>query len=81
MEVRLSADKEARLRGFATRAGNNIRVNLGAPQGSNLRTSLGGRALVDLSPNNGPLSMGYWDYSGSFTNYILNNVCLATSCN
>ena len=59
---------------------NYIQVKLGAPQGSNLRTSLGGIALADLSPNNGPLSAGYWDYSGTFTNYILNNVCLARSC-
>ena len=24
---------------------------------------------------------GYWDYAGSLTNYILNNVCQSTSCN
>jgi hypothetical protein len=56
-----------------------IQVNLHAPRGTNLRTSLGGITLQDLSPINNPL-LGYWDYSGAFTNYILNNVCQPTPC-
>ena len=36
---------------------------------------------MDLSTYNGPLLNAYWDYSGNFTNYILNNVCQSTSCN
>jgi hypothetical protein len=59
---------------------NHIQVNLHAPRGTNLGTSLGGRPLQDLSPPNN-LQLGYWDYSGAFTNYILDNVCHATTCN
>ena len=38
---------------------------------------------ISLAPysNYSTLLQGYWDYSGSFTNYILNNVCQSTSCN
>lgn len=57
-----------------------IQTSLNAPQGSNIKTSLGGIALGDLSLRNGPLVNGYWDYSGAFTNYILNNVCQSTAC-
>jgi hypothetical protein len=34
-----------------------------------------------LGISNGQLVHGYWDYDGSFTNYILNNVCRMTVCN
>jgi hypothetical protein len=60
----------------------DIQVGLNnVPQGAHLGNSLGGITLVDLSRYNGPLLNGYWDYSGAFTNYILNNVCQATACN
>jgi hypothetical protein len=58
-----------------------IQTTLGASQGTNIKTSLGGISLVDLKPINGPLPNGYWYYSGAFTNYILNNVCQSTTCN
>ena len=54
-----------------------IQAQLNAPQGSSLNGSLGG---IKLSPYSS-LLQGYWDYSGAFTNYILNNVCQSTSCN
>ena len=55
-------------------------TSLKVPQGTHIKTSLGGITLGDLSPYNGPIVNGYWDYSGAFTNYILNNVCQSTSC-
>jgi hypothetical protein len=58
-----------------------IQKGLGAPQGSNLRSALGGIALSYYSWPDGPLLEGYWDYFGTFTQYILNNVCQSTSCN
>ena len=58
-----------------------IKTQLAAPQGSHLNNSLGGISLRSFPPNNGPLLSGYWDYFGDFTNYILNNVCQATTCN
>ena len=54
-----------------------IQKQLNAPQGSHLSNSLGGIPLAPYSS----LLQGYWDYSGSFTTYILNNVCQSTSCN
>lgn len=57
-----------------------IQHYLKAPAGTNLQNSLNGIALADLSPYNGPLIDGYWDYSGKFTNYILQNVCQSTIC-
>jgi hypothetical protein len=58
-----------------------IQSTLGTPQGTQIETSLGGLSLKDLSPSNGPPLNGYWDYSGAFTNYILNNACPGTICN
>ena len=58
---------------------NHIRFNLGAPQGTNLRSSLGGILLRAYPPQAGLLH-GRWDYSGDFTQYILNNVCQSTAC-
>lgn len=58
-----------------------IQRTLVVPQGNNIKTSLGGITLGDLSLTNGPLVNGYWNYSGAFKNYILNNVCQPTSCN
>ena len=57
-----------------------IQEKIIAPEGTNLRNSLGGISLTDLSPYNVPLVNGYWDYSGNFTNYILNHVCLSNFC-
>jgi len=56
-----------------------IQTHLNAPQGTSLK-GLGGISLAPYS-NYSTLLQGYWDYSGSFTNYILNNVCQSTSCN
>ena len=58
-----------------------LQLVLGAAQGNHLQNSLGGISLIDLSPYNGPLLNGYWDYSGNFTNYILYNVCQSSACN
>jgi hypothetical protein len=58
-----------------------IKAAIGAPQGSHLNNSLGGISFRTFPPWNGPVLNGYWDYFGDFTNYILNNVCQATSCN
>lgn len=58
-----------------------IKKDLNAQQGTNLQNSLGGISLRTFPPGNGPLLVGYWDYYGDFTNYILNNVCQATVCN
>lgn len=58
-----------------------IQGAIGAPEGTNLQSSLGGIPLTNLSRYNGPLVNGYWDYSGTFTNYIKNHVCLSTACN
>lgn len=58
-----------------------IQSHLGAPQGSNLRNTLGGINLRSYPWPDGPLVEGYWDYYGDFTNYILNNVCQSMSCN
>ena len=57
-----------------------IQHYLKAPAGTNLQNSLNGIALADLSPYNGPLIDAYWDYSGKFMNYILQNVCQSTIC-
>ena len=54
-----------------------IQTHLNAAEGTNLSNKLGG---IQLAPY-GSLLDGYWDYKGSFTNYILNNVCQSTSCN
>jgi hypothetical protein len=54
-----------------------IQKELNAPQGTHLSNSLGGIPLAPYSS----LLQGYWDYGGSFTTYILNNVCQSTSCN
>jgi hypothetical protein len=58
-----------------------------ASQGSHLANSLGGISLkkhpyppVPWVTTN-PLLEGYVDYLGDFTNYILNNICQAASCN
>jgi hypothetical protein len=59
-----------------------IQGALGAPQGSNLsHGTLGGIPLRQYDWPDGPLLNGYWDYAGDFTEYILNNVCQASSCN
>ncbi len=55
-----------------------LQTRLGAPQGTNLANSLGG---ITLKRPHSTLVHGYWDYAGDFTSYILNNVCLSTSCN
>lgn len=58
-----------------------IQHYLGAPQGSSLGNTLGGIKLRNYSwPDGRPLA-GYWDYSGDFTQYILNNVCKSSTCN
>jgi hypothetical protein len=60
-----------------------IRQQLQAPRGFNLHNTVGGIPLVFTPLNADPdiLLDGYWDSSGDFTNYILNNVCQSTSCN
>jgi hypothetical protein len=58
-----------------------IQKALQAPQGSNLGNSLGGIRLRTYPWGDGTLLQGYMDYYGDFTQYILNNVCQADSCN
>jgi hypothetical protein len=58
-----------------------IQSHLRAPQGSNLGNSLGGIPLRKYPWGDGTLLQGYMDYYGDFTQYILNNVCQANSCN
>jgi hypothetical protein len=61
-----------------------IQQALKAPQGSNLHNTLGGTQIINYFPNQWEprtLIDGYWDYAGSLTNYILNNVCQSTTCN
>jgi hypothetical protein len=58
-----------------------IQNDLHAPQGSNLQGTLGGRQIDTYRFDCDALLEGYWDYFGDYTNYLLNNVCLSTSCN
>jgi hypothetical protein len=58
-----------------------IQSRLHAPQGSNLHNTLGGIQLQTYPWGNPTLLEGYWDYPGTFTDYILDNVCQSTSCN
>ena len=56
-----------------------IQGKLQAPQGTHLQNSLCGISYIttprfNVIPLNGPLLEGYWDYSGAFTSYIMNNV-------
>ena len=57
---------------------------LNAPTGANLHSSLGGIRISNVRTDGAfePQSLvdGYWDYDGSLTQYILANVCQATSC-
>ena len=57
-----------------------IKDNLNVPvtQGLQVNYSLGG---IQPVPGRSSSASGYWDYEDAFTNYILNNVCLATVCN
>jgi hypothetical protein len=60
-----------------------IQQSLGAPEGTHLRSTVGGIQLTFMPGQFNPEAVldGYWDYWGDFTSYILNNVCESTSCN
>jgi hypothetical protein len=60
-----------------------IQNDLRAAQGSHLGNALGGISLrkYPWESQTQTLLGGYMDYLGDFTNYILNNVCQASSCN
>jgi len=66
-----------------------FQTQLNAPMGSNLMsTPLGNlitseKSLLGLVNADEPptITDGFWDYFGTLTNYILTNVCQATTCN
>jgi hypothetical protein len=58
-----------------------IQSQVQAPLGNSLKNTLGGNKIQAFPWETIDLTKGYWDYSGQFTNYILNNVCQSTSCN
>jgi hypothetical protein len=58
-----------------------IQKQLQAQQAFNLNGTLGGTQIRNYPYSRDLLLGGYWDFGAQFTNYILNNVCLSTSCN
>jgi hypothetical protein len=58
-----------------------IQKDLHAAQGSNLQGTINGRQINTYNADHDALWKGYWDFAGDYTKYLLNNVCLSTSCN
>jgi len=58
-----------------------IQNDLHAVQGSNLQGTINGRQINTYRFDHDALWQGYWDFAGDYANYLLNNVCLSTSCN
>ena len=58
-----------------------IQNQIQAQQAGNLLGAPGGIPIRGNGTDPNILLNGYWDYWGDFTNYLLNNICLSTSCN